>query len=96
MLIYRMLQFLLNHREDVTEDIDLGSGQVYCFVACIVEELVSGDVLAKLSAVEQVGMKSQYRIFGKWNTWNGLNLNRLSWSKRSYGHLVKIIFGSAV
>ena len=51
---------------------------------------------AKLGAVEQLGMESQYRIFGKRNTRNGFNLNRLPWSKRGYGHLVKIIFCSAV
>ena len=95
-LVDATLQFLLYHREDTPVDFYFTTREMQGFVAGVVEELVAPDILAELSAVEQVGVEEQRCPLGHGHLGVGLHMDRLAGGKTGHRHFVEVVLRTAV
>lgn len=95
-LVDGAVQLLRNHVQYIAEYINLSGRQMQSLVAGIGEELILVDVSSQRTSSQQVGMEHECRPLGKWHSGHRLHMHGLTGCKGGDGHLVEVIFRSAI
>ena len=96
MLVDSVLQLLLNHCQNAAENLNLTYGKVQRLVARIREKLVARHLPPQLRTCQKIRVKDQCRPLWENHVGVRLNENLLARRERSDGHLVEVVFGTAV
>ena len=96
MLVDDMMQFLLYHGEDTTENFHLLSRKMKCLGTVVTEKLIAAHLLCQRGAVEQVGMKHQGSELYERDIGSTLHSHYLTGSKTRHRHLVEVVGRTAI